>query len=82
MGIRQMYADVPRCALSCACHRAQVIKTGPARGDHERRAMREKRELGSWGLFRTVGDKQPFIAQRVVHFVRQRRNMVVLTQSV
>lgn len=34
----------------------------PARRDHERRAMREKRELGSWGLFRTVGDKQPFIA--------------------
>lgn len=51
-----MAADVCVGALSCACHRAQVIRPAPARCDHERRADAERRELGSLVLFRAVLD--------------------------
>ena len=47
MGIRQMYADVSRCALSCACHRTQMIKPASAWRDYERKAKKTKMELGS-----------------------------------
>ena len=53
-----MTADVCVGALSCAFHRAQVIKPAPARRDYERRAKRTRRELGSWGLFGTVEDSR------------------------
>lgn len=39
-------------------------------------------ELGSWGQRGTVQDKQSSIAERIVDFVRQRRNVVALTHSV
>ena len=41
-------------ALSCAFHRAQGITPAPTQRDHERRATRRRKELGSWGQLRTV----------------------------
>ena len=38
--------------LSCAFHRAQVTRPASARVITERKADGERRELGSWGLFR------------------------------
>ena len=57
LGIRQLYADVSYGALSCACHRDQVVSPAPAQRDEERIAMRGKMELGSWGQLGTVQDK-------------------------
>lgn len=41
-------------ALSCAFHRAQVIKAAAIRRDRERRAKRRGRELGRLRLFKAV----------------------------
>jgi hypothetical protein len=57
LGIRQLYADVSSGALSCACHRDQVVSPVSAQRDEERIAMRTRMELGSWGQLGTVQDK-------------------------
>jgi hypothetical protein len=51
-----MAADGCFGALKWSFHRAQMIKPASARRDHERRAKKMRRELGSLGQFRTAGD--------------------------
>ena len=69
-------------ALSCAFHRAQVIRPASVRRDHERMADAERKKLGSLGLFRTVGDKQSVIERLPGHFLKRHWDMFALIRAV
>jgi len=76
------YTNVCCCALSCAFHRAHVIRSAPARRDCEHRADAERRELGSLGPLRTVAEKPSVIERRPGHSLKRRWDMFALTRGV
>jgi hypothetical protein len=74
-----MYADV-----RWSIHAVALVRTGldSLGRDHERRARRRRKELGSLGLFRTVGDRPSLIECQIGHSLQQRWDMFALTRDI